>query len=83
MFYFVNMTWPERLTGIESAQLKRIKMIDHYNIAAKLVTVNYSADYAQNLQMYGVRPDQVINMYDYLCGIKVKYPQKLTIADLD
>lgn len=69
MLYFVNQTIPERLTGIESAQLKRLRMLADHHVEAQLVTVAYSPLYAQNMPLYQLRPENVVNMYDYLCGI--------------
>ncbi|MDC4186909.1 accessory Sec system glycosyltransferase Asp1 [Loigolactobacillus coryniformis] len=82
MFYFVNQTVPKRLTGIESAQLKRIRMFKHHGVAAQLVTVAYDPTFAHNVVTYKLQPQDVNNMYDYLCAIRPQTPKSITIEQL-
>ncbi|MFC6169019.1 glycosyltransferase [Loigolactobacillus jiayinensis] len=79
MFYFVNQNVSKRITGIESAQLKRLHMLKRHATAARLVTVAYDPTYAQNVVTYQLQPTDVANMYDYLCDIKLQLPQPLML----
>ncbi|MFD1317378.1 glycosyltransferase [Loigolactobacillus zhaoyuanensis] len=82
MFYFVNQNVPKRVTGIESAQLKRLYMLKRHATPAKLVTVAYDPSYAQNVVTYHLEPTDVTNMFDYLCDIKLQLPQPLLLSQL-
>lgn len=56
MLYFLNDNFQENKSGIEHAQLKRLKLFKHFNQPAKIVTRQYSNEFAQVMAHAGVRP---------------------------
>lgn len=81
MFFFINNTVQQRVTGIESAQYKRLRMLKHYQVPAKIMTISYNPQHVKNMVTYHLAPDDVLDMYDYLCDVPTTLPiQPLTVG---
>lgn len=64
MYYFVGNNLGTTLTGIEKAQLNRLKLFNNYNLDAKCVFVTYNPVLHENAEKFGVNSD-VFSIYDY------------------
>ncbi|MCO6531397.1 glycosyltransferase [Lactobacillus sp.] len=82
MYYFLNNRLDSNSSGIEHAEVKRLKLFKQKGVKAKLAMRDYNRFAHQNLPLYGLNDDDYVNMYDFFAGT-VNYPQqKMTIDEL-
>ncbi|WEV71424.1 glycosyltransferase [Lactobacillus sp. ESL0785] len=82
MYYFLNNRLDANSSGIEHAEVKRLKLFKQNGVKAKIVMCEYNRFAHQNLPLYGLTEDDYVNMFDYFAGT-VNYTGKpKTIADL-
>ena len=82
MLYFLNDNFQENKSGIEHAQLKRLKLFKHFNQPAKIVTRQYSNEFAQVMAHAGVAPEDYVNLFDYFQEAVAVPSKAVTLADL-
>lgn len=79
MYYFLNNRLDSNSSGIEHAEVKRLKLFKQKGVKAKLAMRDYNRFAHRNLPLYGLNDDDYVNMYDFFAGT-VNYPQqKMTI----
>lgn len=83
MIYFVNFGMPEKKSGIEHAELKRLALFKKKNIEAKIVTRDWFRDLHRTANNSGVSDDQMINMFDYFQGRVDAESKIVKVDDLD
>lgn len=82
MYYFLNNRLDSNSSGIEHAEVKRLKLFKQKGVKAKLAMRDYNRFAHRNLPLYGLNDDDYVNMYDFFAGT-VNYPQqKMTIDEL-
>lgn len=64
MHYFIGNNLGKTLTGIEKAQLNRLKLFEAYGMKAKCVYVAFNPQLHENAQRFNVSSD-VFTIYDY------------------
>lgn len=80
MYYFLNGGIATNSSGIEHAEVKRLKLFKQMGVRAKLVMCEYNRFAHQNLPLYGLTDDDYINMFDFFAGT-VNYPNQVTTID--
>lgn len=80
MYYFLNNRLDTNSSGIEHAEVKRLKLFKQNGVQAKLVMCEYNRFAHQNLPLYGLSDEDYINMFDFFAGT-VNYPSKITTID--
>ena len=83
MIYFINFNLPEKKSGIEHAELKRMKLFAEYQTPAKLITREWSANLHDVAAAAGLVDDQLLSMFDYYQGREHVAHQTLHVNDLD
>ncbi|MGQ4574172.1 glycosyltransferase [Leuconostoc pseudomesenteroides] len=68
MNFFISENIFSFNSGTEHAQIKRTKLFNAFNDAAKYVTRNYNRLLDRDLKAVGLTPDVVLNMYDFFQG---------------
>lgn len=82
MIYFINTVMPDRKTGVEFAQLKRMKLFRNHNQPAKIITRLFENDGHKNYFNAGLKENEFINLFEWLQGTgSLKY-QECTVSDL-
>lgn len=64
MHYFIGNNLGKTLTGIEKAQLNRLKLFEDYGMKAKCVFTAFNPQLHENAQQFNVSSD-VFTIYDY------------------
>lgn len=82
MIYFVDFSIPQKKSGIEHAELKRIALFRAHGMAARLLTRDYSPRLHWNLNEDGVTNQESLNMFDYFQDTLNAASQTLTMNDL-
>lgn len=83
MIYFINFNLPEQKSGIEHAELKRIKLFKAHHVPAKIITREWSATLHQVAAESGLNSDDLLGVFDYYQGTEKVAEKRLTIDDLD
>ncbi|GAB6092841.1 glycosyltransferase [Furfurilactobacillus curtus] len=66
MYYFLTDTFASQLSGIEHAQIKRLRLFQAHGIAAKIIVRRYNRFMARDLSANDLTTDEVINCFDIL-----------------
>ncbi|WP_278953396.1 glycosyltransferase [Lactobacillus apis] len=82
MYYFLNNRLDANSSGIEHAEVKRLKLFKQKGVPAKIVTCEYNRLAHRNLPLYEMTDDDYVNMFDFFAGT-VTFPAKVvTVSDL-
>lgn len=82
MYYFLNNRLDANSSGIEHAEVKRLKLFKQKGVKAKITMCDYNRFAHQNLLLYGLNDDDYVNMFDFFAGT-VNFPQtRMTIDEL-
>ncbi|WEV38556.1 glycosyltransferase [Lactobacillus sp. ESL0680] len=80
MYYFLNNKIDLNSSGIEHAEIKRLKLFQEFNVNTKIVTFGYDRFAHRNIKSYGLTDDDYINMYDYFAGT-IKFKSRVMTID--
>ena len=82
MYYFLNGGLSVSNSGIEHAQVKRLKLFKQKGVPAKIVMCEYNRFAHRNLPLYELTDDDYVNMFDFFAGT-VTFPERVvSISDL-
>lgn len=65
MFYFLTSAIDYNNSGIENAQMKRLRLFHKHHIPAKIATISYTRYQYLYLTRESLMPDDVVNLYDF------------------
>ncbi|MFD1479063.1 glycosyltransferase [Lacticaseibacillus jixianensis] len=75
LYYFVNMFAPPRVvTGVETAEYSRYHVFKQSGVPVRLVSFQFSQYILNGCSRFGLSPADVVNLYDYFCGIDYQTP---------
>ena len=80
--YFVNGWLNATPTVIEQGMYDRVKLFDHLQIPAKIVTMALSPSWGSAVQAEGLAQGDVISAYDLLQGVPEMPIKPLQLGDL-
>lgn len=83
MIYFINFGMPAQKSGIEHAELKRIKLFKRYGEPCKLIVRDWNRSLHETANAAGVDDDCLLGMFDYFQDALQIENKHLTIGDLD
>jgi poly(glycerol-phosphate) alpha-glucosyltransferase len=88
MIFFINAQMPEKKSGIEHAQLKRLKLFKKMHQAARIVLRDWSSETHRLTKLAGLDDADVISMFDYYqdamnVETKLIQPQDLDLGVLN
>ena len=82
MYYFLSGGLSVNSSGIEHAQVKRLKLFKQKGVPAKIVMCEYNRFAHRNLPLYELTDDDYVNMFDFFAGT-VMFPERVvTVSDL-
>ncbi len=79
MYYFVNEYLYDKNSGIEHAELKRLRLFKQMGVGAKLVTREYNPMLHRIMAKFGLGESDVVNMFDFFQGVVNLGPSKAKI----
>ncbi|MDF7638661.1 accessory Sec system glycosyltransferase Asp1 [Lactobacillus sp. ESL0791] len=82
MYYFLNNRLDENSSGIEHAEVKRLKLFKQFGVPAQLAMCQFNRFAHRTLPLYGLTDDDYINVFDYFAGTRNFIPQEITVEDL-
>lgn len=83
MIYFINFNLPEQKSGIEHAELKRIKLFKAHHVPAKIITREWSTTLHEVAAKAGLGNDDLLSVFDYYQNREDAENKHITISDLD
>ncbi|GEN94187.1 glycosyltransferase [Pediococcus ethanolidurans] len=82
MNYFIGRGIDNLLTGIEQAQINRLKLFKKNQIPAQIISFNYSRDTHKKAAVYGLDKQDLCNMFDYYQQSRLVNVHALTVASV-
>lgn len=82
MLYFINFGMPDHKSGIEHAELKRLKLFEEHDYPCKVIARDWNATLHATASRSGVDDDHLLGMFDYYQGTEHITPKKVTVDDL-
>lgn len=83
MIYFINFGMPDHKSGIEHAELKRIKLFEKYQTPCQLVVRDWNRTLHMTANAAGVDDEHLLSMFDYFQEASHVLPKRVTVSDLD
>lgn len=83
MIYFINFGMPDKKSGIEHAELKRLKLFEAHDCPCKVITRDWYADAHATATRAGVDDDHLLNMFDYFQNTQHVEQAILKAHDID
>lgn len=83
MIYFINFGMPDHKSGIEHAELKRLKLFKNHNQPAKIIARDWNRELHKTANASGVDDDSLLGMFDYFQNAEHVLAKRVTIEDLD
>lgn len=68
MFFFVNQYLLSSNSSVEHAEIKRVQLFTDHGAAAKIVTRDFDPVLHHTMLHFGLRDDQLVNMFDFFAG---------------
>ncbi len=82
MYFFFDDNISFKKSGIEHAEIKRLKLFNEKHVPAKIITRQFSLDIHDVIADAGISNDQFVNLFDFFQGTTDFKSRKLTIKDL-
>ena len=74
MNFFINSDLSNLSSGIEHAQLKRLRLFQQFGQPVKILTTFYRNNWAEGPGRFGLTTNDVLNIFDYFVhNIPVHY----------
>lgn len=83
MIYFINFGMPAHKSGIEHAQLKRLKLFEQYKEPCCLIVRDWDRTLHLTAKQSGVKDEQLLSMFDHFQEARHFAPKQLSVWDLD
>lgn len=83
MIYFVNTNIDINKSGIEHAELKRLKLFKQHQTAAKIITTEWHANFHQICDDAGLLSSDLLSLFDYYQDRLDTENKKITKDNLD
>ena len=83
MIYFINFGMPAHKSGIEHAQLKRLKLFEHYKEPCCLIVRDWDQTLHMTAHQSGVKDEQLLSMFDHFQEARYVTPKQVSVWDLD
>ncbi|RRG00524.1 MAG: glycosyltransferase [Lactobacillus sp.] len=82
MYFFYDDNISFKKSGIEHAEIKRLRLFNEKHVPAKIITRIFSMNIHDVIADAGISEDQFVNLFDFFQGTMSFKPRKLTIEDL-
>ena len=72
MYYFLDSKLDANSSGIEHAEVKRLKLFKRNHVKAKITTNEFNRFGHSNLSLYGLDDDDYVNMFEFFASPKLR-----------
>lgn len=83
MLYFINFGMPDYKSGIEHAELKRLRLFEQHHYPCKIITRDWSRILHKTAANAGVDDQHLLSMFDYFQGTDKVPKRRVTVDDID
>lgn len=83
MIYFINFGMPDNKSGIEHAELKRLKLFEAHQCPCKIITRDWYRDAHETANRANVDDDHLLTMYDYFQKTQHIKSRTIKVHDID
>lgn len=88
MYFFVNTALNKQNSGIEHAQLQRVKVFKEHNSPCKLIYTSWNPQLNRWLSRFGLTDQDVLTLFDYYQGTehvepKIIQPNDIFLSDVE
>lgn len=83
MLYFINFGMPDYKSGIEHAELKRLRLFEQHHYPCKIIIHDWTRDLHDTAARAGVDDQHLLSMFDYFQETVAVPQQRVTVNDLD
>lgn len=83
MLYFINFGMPDYKSGIEHAELKRLRLFEEHHYPCKIIIHDWSRVLHKTAANAGVDDRHLLSMFDYFQGVENISKKRVTVNDLD
>lgn len=83
MMYFINFGLPEKKSGIEHAELKRLKLFQEHQYPCKIITRDWYRDFHTTANASGVDDSHLLGMFDFFQDRQNEEHKRLIAEDID
>lgn len=83
MLYFINFGMPDYKSGIEHAELKRLRLFEQHDYPCKIIIHDWSRDLHATAARAGVDDQHLLSMFDYFQKTVSVPQQRVTVTDID
>lgn len=83
MLYFINFGMPDHKSGIEHAELKRLKLFEQHDYPCKINARDWNRTLHVTANAAGVDDNHLLGMFDYYQKAEHVEPKHLSVSDLD
>ncbi|MFB9769700.1 glycosyltransferase family 4 protein [Lactiplantibacillus modestisalitolerans] len=82
MYYFLNDNMQFSKSGIEHAEISRLRLFKRHQVPAQIVTRIFAMNLHDVLAQAQLTDDDLINLFDFFCGTQHVERQSFELADL-
>lgn len=83
MLYFINFGMPDHKSGIEHAELKRLRLFEQHNYPCKIIARDWNAILHRTANASGVNDDHLLGMFDYYQEAEHFKARHVGVDDID
>lgn len=83
MYYFINQYLLNQNSSVEHAEIKRVKLFEHHQVPAKIVTRDFDLVLHRTIKKFGLADANILNMFDFFAQTTDYAGQAFRIDDLD
>ncbi|MCT4488179.1 glycosyltransferase family 4 protein [Levilactobacillus parabrevis] len=81
MYYFLNDNMQYSKSGIEQAEINRLRLFDKHQVPAKIVTRVFSMELTNILRQAGIARKNFVNLFEFFCNSLDVETQSFTMND--
>ena len=83
MIYFINFGMPDHKSGIEHAEVKRVKLFEHYQVPCRLVVRDWNKNLHETANAAGIDDKHLLGMFDFFQEAQEVPAKTIKVNDLD
>lgn len=82
MYYFLNDNMQFSKSGIEHAEINRLRLFNQHGIPAKIVTRIFAMNLTDVLEQSGIDRKNFVNLFEFFCGSSDVAPREMSLKTL-
>ncbi|GEN95492.1 glycosyltransferase [Pediococcus ethanolidurans] len=83
MYYFLSERIAQHPSGIEHAQIKRLRLFEENHVQAKIFTNAYDRFFHYNASQNGLNDTEILNLFDWLQHTETYHGKKFMVTNVE